>query len=323
MKTALKILGALFLMLVLAGGGFYVWASMRVSGLMSRTVETHAVDFPVPWPLTAAEIEALPAPDSAEQVALVRAVERGRHLITSRYACTECHGANLGGGVMVDDPVLGTMLGPNITTGSGSAVSAYEPRDWDRTVRHGVGPSGNPLAMPAQDFQLMSDQELSDVVAYVRSLPPVDSDPIVSVDLGPLGNVLVALGQIPLAADMIPTHTERHAEVPPPSEVTVELGRHIAGVCTGCHRADLSGGPIMGGDPAWPPARNLTQHESALGTWTYEDFVRALREGRRPDGSELLSPMREATNYATNMTETELQALWAYLESLPAIAPVE
>lgn len=30
--------------------------------------------------------------------------------------------------------------------------------------------------MPAIDFQLMSDQELSDIVAYIEGLPPVDAD---------------------------------------------------------------------------------------------------------------------------------------------------
>jgi mono/diheme cytochrome c family protein len=322
LKTALKILASVLLLLVVAAWVFYAWASFRTVSLMSRTIETHVADFPIPFPLTEAEIAELPAPDSAASVALARAIERGGHLIASRYVCTECHGANLGGGVMIDDPAIGTLLGPNITGGFGSRVWEFDASDWDRAVRHGVAPSGLPLAMPAEDFQLMSDQELSDIVAYIKSLPPVENE-VARPMLGPLGKVLVALGQIRFAADVIPSHTTPHAVLPPVSEATVEFGRHLSGVCSGCHRADFSGGSIPGGDPSWPAARNLTPHESALGPWSYEDFARALREGKRPDGSELRPPMAAIIGFTRNMSDTEVQAIWTYLRTVPGVPTVE
>jgi mono/diheme cytochrome c family protein len=317
MKKALTIILSVLAVVVLVAGTFYVWAGMRVSDLTARTIAAHTVDFPVPFPLEQAEIDSLALPDSAGQLALARAVERGRHLLESRYVCTECHGENLGGGTMIDDPVLGTLLGPNITTGRGSVVLEYGPADWDRAVRHGVAPSGRPTFMPAQDFQLMSDQELSDILAYVRTLPPVDNE-VEPLRLGPLGRVLIALGEIRFAADEIPSHDTTHPVTPPAAEASLEFGEHLAGVCVGCHGASLSGGPIMGGDPGWPPAANLTPHADGLGDWTYDDFVRAMREARRPDGSGLLEPMGAVTNFTRNMRDTELEALWMYLESLPA-----
>jgi cytochrome c553 len=318
LKVVLSVLGVL----VLAAGGFYAWATIRVSGLRSRTIETHRVEFPIPTPLTEAEIAELGTPDGADEVALARAIERGRHFVNSRYLCTECHGQNFGGGIMVDDPALGAIRGPNITTGRGSVVLAYGPTDWDRAVRHGVAPSGLPTVMPAEDFQLMSDQELADVVAYIRSMPPVDNE-VVTVDLGPVGTVLLALGQLRFAADVIPTHMAAHAEVPPANEVTADLGKHLAGVCTGCHRADMSGGPVPGGDPSWPPARNITPHTSGLAAWSYDDFTRAMREAKRPDGTDLQEPMAMITGYTRNMSETEMQALWMYLRSVPGAATPE
>ena len=161
--------------------------------------------------------------------------------------------------------MIGTLLGPNITTGRGSVTLEYQPTDWDRAVRHGVNRDGLPTVMPAEDFQRMSDQELSDVVAYIRSMPPVDNE-VPRPRLGPLGTVLVATGALRLSAALIPTHTAAHSTLPPLTEVSVEFGQHVAGVCTGCHRADFSGGPIPGGDPSWPVARNLTPHEDALGS---------------------------------------------------------
>ena len=322
MKTALKAVATLLVVLVLAGAGFYAWASMRVSSLRSRTIETHRVDFPIPFSLAESEMAALVMPDSADEVALAQAIERGRHLVESRYVCGECHGPTFGGGVMIDDPMIGTLLGPNLTTGSGSVTLDYEPADWDRAVRHGVSPAGMPTAMPAVDFQLMSDQELSDIVAYVRSVPPVDNQ-VAPVSLGPLGRVLMATGALRLSVDEIPSHQAAHRSTPPAAEVTAEFGQHLAGVCTGCHGPTLVGGPIPGGDPAWPPAKNLTPHETGLGSWSYEDFAEALREGTRPDGSTLLQPMMAILPYAQSMTETELQALWTYLRSVPPIPTPE
>ena len=317
MKKVLTIVLSLLAVVVLASVIFYVWAGMRVSDLSSRTIVTHTVDFPVPFPVAQSEIDSLASPDSLGEIALARAIERGRHLLESRYVCTECHGENLGGGTMLDDPAIGSAFGPNITTGRGSVVLEYGPADWDRAVRHGVAPSGRPTFMPAQDFQLMSDQELSDVLAYIRTLPPVDNE-VEPLRLGPVGRVLVALGQIRFAADEIPSHDTPHPATPPTAVASTEFGAHLAGVCVGCHRADLAGGPIMGGDPSWPPAANLTSHADGLGAWTYDDFVRAMREAKRPDGSDLLPPMGPLTNFTRNMRDAELEALWMYLQSLPA-----
>jgi mono/diheme cytochrome c family protein len=137
---------------------------------------------------------------------------------------------------------------------------------------------------------------------------------------GPLGRALIATGQIKLSADLIERHDAPHPATPPPADVTVEFGHHLAGTCIGCHRADLAGGPIVGGDPAWVPARNLTPHATGLGGWTYDQFVTALRDARRPDGTALQAPMTFVQPVAQKMTDVELQALWLYLRSVPAVA---
>jgi mono/diheme cytochrome c family protein len=90
-------------------------------------------------------------------------------------------------------------------------------------------------------------------------------------------------------------------------------------VCLGCHGPDLSGGPIKGGDPAWPPARNLTPDATGLKGWTYDQFVTVLTKAQRPDGTALRVPMSLITSYGQKMTDTERQALWAYLQSIPPV----
>jgi mono/diheme cytochrome c family protein len=216
---------------------------MASSSKLAGVYETHSASFPIPFPLTETELADLGIEsDPGDGTALERGVERGEHLVKARYACRDCHGQNFAGGVMVDAFPVGRLLGPNVTRGEGSKSAAYTAADWDRIVRHGVKPDGTPATMPSVEFQLMSDQELSDIVAYIRSLPPMYAE-VPAPTLGPLGKVLVAAGQLPLSAEMIPSHQAPHVTYPPAATVSVEFGRHLSGVCMGCHGESLAGGP--------------------------------------------------------------------------------
>jgi hypothetical protein len=99
-----------------------------------------------------------------------------------------------------------------------------------------------------------------------------------------------------------------------PAGRTVAYGRYLASVagCHGCHGHGLSGGRVAG-PPGLPPASNLTP--AGIGGWTERDFVRALREGRRRDGSTIDEFMPWRT--LGRMTDEELGALWDYLRSVP------
>ncbi len=316
MKKLLKVLAVLVGILIVAAIGVYIWASVSASRVRAQTFAVHAYDLPIPFPLSDADAAGLGESERSLRAGDL-AIERGKHLVESRYVCIECHGTNFGGGTMIDAFPIGRLLGPNITTGKGSRTLTYTPADWDRVVRHGVLPTGQPAVMPSEDFKLMSDQELSDVIAYVRSRPPVDND-VPPPSFGPLGKFLLASGQLQLSATLIDTHQGTHAARPPATAVSVEFGKHIASVCVGCHRPSLAGGPIVGGDPSWVPARNLTPHPDGLGKVTYEQFAKTMREGVRPDGTALKPPMTLLVPYAQKMADVEMQALWAYLRSVPA-----
>lgn len=309
MKRVLKWVGRVLGVLLVLALIFYGWAAYKASSLRAETFTLPDVDIPVPFPLTAEEVAALPEGSDADAIALERALARGRHLIEARYGCRECHGANFGGGVMVDDPALGTMLGVNLTSGAGGLSDDYDISDWNRSVRHGLIGDGRRAVMPAVDHQRMSDRELSDIVAYIRSLPAVDNE-VDPLDLGPVGTLLVAMGKLPFPYDEI-DHERGFPRVPPEEAPTVEFGRHLAGTCIGCHREHLEGGPILAGDPSWLPAANLT----ALG-WSFEEFDAAMRTMRRPDGSEIREPMSLMKTFAENITEVEMRALHAYIESV-------
>jgi mono/diheme cytochrome c family protein len=321
MKTVLKIVLGLFLLLVLLGGGGYLWATGERDAVLARTYETHRVDFPIPVPLSPEEVASrgLTAQE-AEEEALRRAVESGRHLAEARYGCLDCHGENLGGGIMMDAGPVALLQGPNLTLGQGGVTRDYTFSDWDRAVRHGVLPDGRGSVMPSEDYQRMSDQELSDLVAYIRSFPPVDNT-VTTRHFGPVGTVLVARGQFVLSAERIGEHDRAHRRWPPEEAVSVEFGRHLAAVCVGCHMADYAGGDNE--NPSWPEAANLTPHEDGLAGWSYDDFRTALREGRSRDGRALQEPMTFVIPMANRMTDTELEAIWVFLQTLPPVADAD
>jgi mono/diheme cytochrome c family protein len=319
LRKALKIAGIVLAGLILVAIGLYLWASMAAHRKLARTYQAHTAEFPIPFPLAPDEVARRKlSAAGADSAAREAALARGQHLVTSRYTCMGCHGANFAGGTMIDAAPIGRILGPNLTGGQGGRTAGFKASDFDRIVRHGIKPDGRPALMPSKDFRLMSDQELSDIIVYLRSQPPVDHI-VPAPTLGPVGKILLATGKFTLSADIIAAEAPPHPVTPPPTAATVEFGRHLATTCTGCHGENLAGGPIVGGDPSWPPAANLTPDSTGIGGWSFEQFATALEQGTRPDGRKLLPPMADVVVFARNLTEVEREALWKYLRSLPAV----
>jgi mono/diheme cytochrome c family protein len=239
---------------------------------------------------------------------------RGAHVATIR-GCVDCHGANLAGRPVIDDPLVGHLHAPNLTRGSGGLAAEFSDQDLDRAIRHGVSPQGRPyVLMPSHEFATLSDDDTTALISYLKSVPPVDRlrGPVTA---GPLGRALIVLGQLKVAAEHIDHDTTRVAAVP--AGVTVEYGRYLATSCVGCHGTNYAGGKIAGAPPDWPAAANLTPHTGGnLTKWSERDFMQTLRTVRRPDGSELNPAMPRVYG---EMTDQELQALYLFLRSLPAV----
>ena len=65
---------------------------------------------------------------------------------------------------------------PNLTRGAGGVAAGYsDDAAWVRAIRHGLNPQGRALViMPSEVFYFLSDEDLGALVAYVKSLPPVE-----------------------------------------------------------------------------------------------------------------------------------------------------
>lgn len=243
------------------------------------------------------------------------AVARGEHVAITR-GCAECHGADFGGKVVMEAPPIGRMAAPNITPGKGGVITGFADQDLEHAIRHGLKPDGRPLLfMPTRDFAGLSDADTADLVAFLKQLPPVDRDLAPSY-IGPVGRALFALGQLPMVeARLIDQRAPHTAEVQ--AAPTAEYGRYLVQSCTGCHGEHLSGGPIPGVPPDFPKPANITPDAATgIGGWTKDDFYRVFREGKKPDGSAIdpFMPWKAMGRFS----DTELDALWAYLRSVPA-----
>ena len=290
--TARKILrgvgyaaAGLFGLIVLAGAATYGLSESR----MART-------FAVP------DHSLTPRSDSAS-------LAIGARLVKVK-GCVDCHGANLGGTVMIDNPALGRLAAPNLTIGGRGAQ--LETRDWERAIRHGVRRDGSPLrVMPANEFTGMADDELESIVAYIRSQPPV-STTVPSIRVGPVIRAMFVAHQVDLLPAELIDHSKTHiAHIN--AEATPKYGEYVAAGCKGCHGPGMSGGKIPGAPPDWKAAANLTP--TGIGRYSEDDFIRILRTGTRPDGSKVdtLMPYR----LTKEMTDVELKAVFSYLKTLP------
>lgn len=289
-----KIVGIVFGVLVLAFVALYIIGSVKWSRMHGK--------YNVP-------VETLTIPTDEASIA------RGEHIATL-HLCRICHTEALSGQA-VSIPGLLTFGIPNLTSGVGGVGATNTDEDWVRAIRHGVGHDYRGLVMmPARTFYYLSDKDLSALIAYLKSLPPVDNE-LPPTDLGPLGRVMLALGQLP--PDIIPNVTMIEHDAPrpvaPEPGVTVEYGEYLAYTCALCHGPNFNGQTVqIDGPPVL--STNLTPG-SELRSWSEEDFIATLRTGVTPSGHQLKGEM--PWKYLGQMTDDELKAVWLYLQSLPAL----
>ncbi|RME98732.1 MAG: cytochrome C [Chloroflexi bacterium] len=244
------------------------------------------------------------------------AVARGEHFARAISGCAECHGPDLGGTVFIDAQPIGRVIASNLTAGAGGVGARYSDEDWVRAIRHGVRPDGSPLLpmMPSTQFSHLSDEDLGAIIAFVKSVPPVDSV-LPDGGLSFTGQIIMGVlgaGDLPVA--QIDHTAARPASMAP--AVSAEYGEYLswAGVCRDCHGNDLAGYQI---DPSAPYAPNLTPG-GELGNWSADDFIKLMRTGVGPDNVPISTAM--PYEFFGNMTDDELNALWLFLQSVPAQA---
>lgn len=243
-------------------------------------------------------------------------LEFGKHRVES--LCIGCHGPDLGG---VDEwfsaPPLGRIDSANLTSGEGGfGREAKSDEDWVRAIRHGIDPEGKPLFMPAVvSTAHLSDEDLGAIIAYIKTVPPVDHT-TGGASFTPLAKIMLTAGMFGKLPVEEVSH-EIHVSAPEPG-VNVEYGEYMVNTndCRVCHGPELNGGPFP--DPTITKiSPNLTPG-GELAFWSEEEFINTIRTGVTPGGRELDPALMPWQDYG-KFYDDELKAIFLYLQSIPKL----
>ena len=255
-------------------------------------------------------------------------LDRGRYLVEVLGACGNCHtpkgpegdvpGKHLAGGFELDD-AFGTWTTPNITPDPETGIGRWTDEEVIRAIREGRGRDGQTLGppMPFDMYRRLADSDVKAMVAYLRTVKPVRN--------------VVARSRytIPLP----PAYGPPVGMVPDPSrENPVKYGEYLAGPvahCMECHTPFLpegrpdttrvgAGGLGLSGPWGVSYAANLTPDvDTGIGAWRDGEIMASLYGARR-GGGRVLPPM-PTQHYAQGIAAGDLQAIIAYLRSLPPV----
>jgi len=254
--------------------------------------------------------------------------KRGEYLAKAG-GCVGCHteekkdAVRFAGGRALKTP-FGTFYGPNITPHPEAGIGRWTEADFARALREGVRPDGANYfpAFPYPSFTKISDADVRDLWAYLRTLPPSDrkSQP---------HDLNFPFGWRCFIGPWKGLYFTPGAFVPDP-KATPEINRgaylvQALGHCGECHtpRTSLGGSKqdqfLAGGKgPDGKSIPNLTPTRlKKLSDGEVKDF---LLTGIRPDGDVAAEAMGEVvTNTTSQLTPEDLAALIAYLRSLPPL----
>ena len=283
-------------------------------------------------PLLAAVLASLLLAPPARAEGAGGSVARGEYLARAGD-CVACHSAPGGkafaGGLKMGTP-LGAIFATNITPDIETGIGTYTVQDFDRAVRRGVAKEGRRLypAMPYPSYAKLTDEDVQALYDYfMRAVPPVHQ-------LNQPSDIPAYLSpRWPLAIWNALFVGGTGFTANPQKDAQWNRGAYLVeglGHCGACHTprswafAEKSldaGSPnfLAGANLDGWYAPSLRQNlATGLGGWSQAEIVEFLKTGHNRRGSAYGS-MRDVINNSTPyLTDDDLDAIAAYLASLPA-----
>ncbi len=275
------------------------------------------------WMLGLVAVVAMTGGASAESAS----VKRGSYLANTIMTCANCHspkgppeatnGKDYSGGLEFDEPPF-KVTAPNITQDKETGLGKWSAAEIKNVLLTGIRPNGTPLAeiMPTNFYQILTPSDANAIVAYLKTLKPISNK---------VPN--------PLYKMALPHHLFPGSEKPMPASAMrnkIKRGFYLAtiGHCMECHTPmtqkgrDFGNGLGSGGFEFKGPwgvskSRNITSSKTkGIGEWSDAEIKRAITQGVSKDGSKLKPPM--GYGYYAGMTNSDLDAIVAYLRTVPA-----
>jgi cytochrome c2 len=267
-------------------------------------------------------------------------VERGRYLANSVTPCLDCHStrdwSKFGGPIMEGTlgkggekfdqqfGFPGAYFSRNITP---KGISHYTDGELFRVITTGVTKDGRAMfpVMPYMYFGRMDPEDIKCIIAYLRTLAPIDNNIPESVSDFPM-NIII--------------NTIPHKAVPakrPDTSDHLAYGAYLVNACAcmECHTKENKGQIIpelafQGGrefkfpDGSVVRSANITPSTaSGIGNWNVDAFVNRFKT--YADSGYKPQPVKPGDFNSImpwliycNMTRTDLAAIYTYLHSLPA-----
>jgi cytochrome c2 len=268
-------------------------------------------------------------------------VKRGEYLFNNVCACADCHSSRdyskytgplvqgtlgQGGFAFTEDFGLpGTFYAKNITPAN---LSSWTDGEIFRAITEGVDKNNEPIfpLMPFLSFGKMDKNDIYAVIAYVRTLQPIENNVAASKPSFPMNLIMRT---IPQKNDLQPI---------PDKSNSVEYGKYLvnASGCNDCHTPQekgefkmdkyLSGGQEfkLPGNIIVRPA-NITPHRpTGIGDWTREQFIKKFKSFKMP---EYVAPEVKEGGFNTimpwtffaGMSEEDLGAIYDYLMNVKPV----
>ena len=291
----------------------------RPSGLLAAAVALGAVA------TLLSSVSARAATPTAAEIA------RGKYVFGATGGCG-CHTkpkdvANAGGR-RYDGP-FGTVYSTNITPDRETGIGGWTDEQIIAAIRLGRRPNGERLipVHPYTVFNGMAEEDLRALVAYLRSLPPVNRRT-------PPKKITVPLFETVFLPAWLAAFAPR--ETPPPTAPTSGIPRgeylvRVLGHCGECHTPRTltmatDNSRFLAGNPKGPEdaeVPNITPEKETGLTWTVEQIAEYLGTGNKPDGDVAGSLMGEVIQGTTagykDLTKADLLAIARYLKTVPAV----
>ena len=318
MKKLLKVFGGILAVIVIAISGLLIYVSTALPNVE-------------------------PAPDLNIERTQDR-IQRGEYFANTVYACMDCHsdrdyskfaltakegtlgkGGNLFGS---DDGFPGNYYAKNITP--------YYLGDWTdgeifRAITTGVSKDGHALfpIMPYTNYRVLDKEDIYDIIAYLRTLEPIEYDVPASSSDFPMNFII----------NTIPSEPDFSKRPDPTNKAAYGKYLVTAASCADCHTPMIQGAAIegmtfAGGMEFILPtggivtSANITPDmNTGIGSWTEEAFIarfKSFQDSTNIINSAMVKPGDFNTEmpwrFYSNMSEDELSAIYEYLKTQ---APVQ
>ncbi|WP_173931106.1 cytochrome c [Chelativorans sp. Marseille-P2723] len=245
--------------------------------------------------------------------------------------CASCHASpeaegvegELGGGLVLTTD-FGAFVAPNISPHPQDGIGDWSEMDFANAMLRGISPEGNHYypAYPYTSYARMEVQDVRDIFAYLKSLPPVEGRADSHKIAFPftLRRGIGLWKRLYLSAEPVVTFPEGTPE-------NVLRGRYLVegpGHCGECHTPRnfigglklgqwLEGGPAAEGEGRVP---GITPDEDGIGFWSEGDIAYFLESGFTPDFDSVGGAMVAVQKNMARLPAEDRESIAAYLKAI-------